>query len=65
MRNHIVYSTVNFQPVTFIILFFRGIQTLHAIISRSMFFMNTTTKALLPGSRQYLLLQILLNKISG
>ena len=28
MRKHIFYNTVNFQPVTFRILFFRGIQTL-------------------------------------
>ena len=29
MRKHIFYNTVNFQPVTFRILFFRGIQTLY------------------------------------
>ena len=28
MRKHIFYNRVNFQPVTFRILFFRGIQTL-------------------------------------
>ena len=54
MRKHIFYNTVNFQPVTFRILFFRGIQTLQMQLSRkwSMFLMNTTTKALLPGSRR-------------
>ena len=34
MRNHIFYNTVNFQPVTFRILFFRGIQTLQMRLSR-------------------------------
>ena len=34
MRKHIVYNTVNFQPVTFRILFFRGIQTLQMRLSR-------------------------------
>ena len=34
MRKHIVYNTVNFQPVTFRILFFRGIQTLQMWLSR-------------------------------
>ena len=50
MRKHIFYNTVNFQPVTFRILFFRGIQTLQMRLSpKSMFLPNTTTKALLPG----------------
>ena len=34
MRKHIFYNTVNFQPVTFRILFFRGIQTLQMRLSR-------------------------------
>ena len=34
MRKHIFYNTVNFQPVTFWILFFRGIQTLQMRLSR-------------------------------
>ena len=34
MRTHIFYNTVNFQPVTFRILFFRGIQTLQIRLSR-------------------------------
>ena len=34
MRKHIAYNTVNFQPVTFRILFFRGIQTLQMRLSR-------------------------------
>ena len=34
MRKHIFYNTVNFQPVTFRILFFRGIQTLEMRLSR-------------------------------
>ena len=29
MRKHIFYNTVNFQPVTFRILVFRGIQFKH------------------------------------
>ena len=33
MRKHIFYNTVNFQPVTFRILFFRGIQTLQMRLS--------------------------------
>ena len=47
MRKHIFYNTVNFQPVTFRILFFRGIQTLQMRLSRkACFLMNTTSKAL-------------------
>ena len=34
MRKYISYNTVNFQPVTFRILFFRGIQTLQMRLSR-------------------------------
>ena len=34
MRKHIFYNTVNFSRVTFRILFFRGIQTLHMRLSR-------------------------------
>ena len=34
MRKNIFYNTVNFQPVTFRILFFRGIQTLQMRLSR-------------------------------
>ena len=34
MRKHIFYNMVNFQPVTFRILFFRGIQTLQMRLSR-------------------------------
>ena len=53
MRKHIVYNTINFQPVTVRILFFRGIQTLQMRLSReACFLMTTTTKALLPGSRR-------------
>ena len=33
MRKHICYNTVNFQPVTVRILFFRGIQTLQMRLS--------------------------------
>ena len=46
-----VYNTVNFQPVTFRILFFRGIANTTSAIrwSKSMFLLNTTTKAVLPG----------------
>ena len=54
-ETYLGYNTVNFQPVTCTcrILFFRGIQTLQMRqIWKSMFLMNTTTKALLPGSRQ-------------
>ena len=34
MRKHIFYNTVNFQPVTFRIMFFRGIQTLQMRLSQ-------------------------------
>ena len=34
MRKHIFYNTVNFQPGTFRILFFRGIQTLQMRLFR-------------------------------
>ena len=33
MRKHIFYNTVNFQPVTFRILFFSRIQTLQMQLS--------------------------------
>ena len=38
MRKNIFYNTVNFQPVTFRILFFRGIQTLQMRLSRKAWF---------------------------
>ena len=51
--NIFFYNTVNFQPVTFRILFFRGIQTLQMRLSRkACFWWTQLTKALLPGSRR-------------
>ena len=41
MRKHIFYNTVNFQSVTFRILFFRGIQTLQMRLSRKACFWLT------------------------
>ena len=51
MRKHIFYNTVNFQPVTFRILFFRGIQTLQMRLSRKAWFWWTQLLSLRPFCR--------------